>query len=81
MTLRVKMFARTRDLAGAGEILVELADGSRVRDLRKALATKCPALAGLLDHCVLAVDSEFADEDTELCSENEIALLPPVSGG
>lgn len=81
MICRVKMFARTRDLAGAEEISLDLADGARVSDLRKSLAAKCPALSSLLDHCAIAVDNEFVHENTQLQSESEIALLPPVSGG
>lgn len=81
MTLRVKLFARARDLAGTSELAVELPAGATVADLRAALALQRPALTGLLPRCVFAVDNEFAADETPLSAEREVALLPPVSGG
>ena len=81
MTVCVKLFARTRDLAGTGELMVDLPEQARVADLRKSLAAIYPALSTILDRCAVAVDNEFAGENVVLHPNNEIALLPPVSGG
>ena len=81
MRCRVKLFARARDLAGAGEVSVTLPDGATVADLRRALSDAYPALAGLLERSALAVDNEFADDTVQISSGAEVALLPPVSGG
>ena len=81
MTLTVRLFARARDLAGADRVAVELSAGASVADLRRRLATSHPKLADLIDRCAVAVDAEFADDDRVLTEEDEIALLPPVSGG
>ena len=81
MMLRVHFFARARDLAGAEALTVELADGATVADLRRKLAKVCPALAGLLSRCALAVDKEFAEDALLLTRAGEVAVLPPVSGG
>lgn len=81
MTCRVKLFARARDLAGAAEVAVDLPDTATVADLRRRLAADRPALASLLQRCAIAVDNEFADGDTPLSPDAEVALLPPVSGG
>jgi molybdopterin converting factor subunit 1 len=81
MRCRVKLFARARDLAGAGEVSVSLPDGATVADLRRALANAHPALAGLLERSALAVDNEFADNAAQVPPGAEVALLPPVSGG
>jgi molybdopterin converting factor subunit 1 len=80
-TIRVRLFARARDLAGAESVDVEAPPQVRVGELRRRLAELYPALAPLLERSALAVDNEFAD-DTQLVSPTaEVALLPPVSGG
>lgn len=81
MTLRVRLFARARDLAGADVISVDLAPGATVADLRSRLAAQCPALAALLARSAFAVDNEFVADHLALGPEAEVALLPPVSGG
>jgi molybdopterin converting factor subunit 1 len=79
--LRVRLFARARDLAGADALVVEVPDGATVGDLRRRLAEQRPALRGLLEHSALAINDEFADDRLTLPLEVEVALLPPVSGG
>ena len=76
MDVRVKLFAGLRERAGADEIGVTLPDGARVAD---ALAR----LEGLTDGVpvVMAVNREFADEAVVLHPGDELALIPPVSGG
>ncbi|MBI1914678.1 MAG: MoaD/ThiS family protein [Planctomycetes bacterium] len=77
----MKLFARARDLTGADEVSVALPDAATVADLRRALASAYPALAGLLKRSALAVNNEFADETLKVPPAAEVALLPPVSGG
>ena len=79
--MKVLFFARTRDLAGAAAIDVEMPDASTVGDLRRRLAADYPRLAGLLPDCAIAVDEEFVDDDREVENVAEVAVLPPVSGG
>jgi MoaE-MoaD fusion protein len=76
MEVTVKLFAGLRERAGAGEVDVSLPDGARVAD---ALSQ----LAGLTDGIpvVMAVNQEFADESMVLHAGDELALIPPVSGG
>lgn len=81
MIVTVKLFARARELAKRGEVRVEVADGATVAQLRRRLREDVPALASLLDRCVVAVDEEFANEDVVLGETSEVALIPPVSGG
>ena len=81
MNLRVLLFARARDLAGAEQVAVELPAGATVADLRRAVVAQYPKLAHLADRCAVAVDAEFAGDDRVLREGAEIALLPPVSGG
>jgi molybdopterin synthase catalytic subunit len=72
----VRLFAMLRERAGSGEVTLDLPDGSRVRD---ALA----ALGGLAEGLplVMAVNREYAGEDEVLDPGDELALIPPVSGG
>jgi molybdopterin converting factor subunit 1 len=81
MIVHVRLFARARDLAGTDSLGLELPDDATVADLRRRLATDYPALAGLLERSALAVESEFAADSRQLRDNEEIALLPPVSGG
>ena len=76
MEVTVRLFAMLRERAGASEVTVELPEGALVRD---ALA----ALDGLADGMplVMAVNREYAPEDAPLGAGDELALIPPVSGG
>jgi molybdopterin converting factor subunit 1 len=81
MTVTVRLFARARDLAGTDAIAVELPDGATVQDLRKVLADESPTFARLLSRSAIAVNDDFGSADLVLSPGQEIALLPPVSGG
>jgi molybdopterin converting factor subunit 1 len=81
MILHVHLFASAKDLAGADVVAVEVADGATVADLRTALAREQPRLVTLLERSALAVNAEFAGPAHTLSAKDEIALLPPVSGG
>jgi molybdopterin synthase catalytic subunit len=72
----VKLFAVLRERAGASEVTLELPDGARVRDAIHSLAD---VTAGV--PVVMAVNREYADEDVVLAPDDELALVPPVSGG
>ena len=72
----MRLFAQLRERAGAGELELELPDGARVRD---ALAAVGDLAAGL--PVVMAVNREYAGEDAALSPGDELALVPPVSGG
>jgi len=76
MVVTIRLFAMLRERAGAGEIELDLPDGARVRDALDRLDD----LAGGLP-LVMAINREYADADSELRSGDELALIPPVSGG
>jgi MoaE-MoaD fusion protein len=76
MVVRVRLFAMLRERAGRAEIELELPEGSRVRDALAAVED----LAGGLP-LVMAVNREYAPEDARLQPGDELALVPPVSGG
>jgi molybdopterin synthase catalytic subunit len=76
MEVRVRLFAALRERAGATEIDVSLPDGARVSD---ALAELSELIDGI--PAVMAVNQEYADADAQLHAGDEVALIPPVSGG
>jgi sulfur-carrier protein len=81
MTVTVHLFAAARDLAGADSLAVELSAGATVADLRAELARRVPALAGLLAKSAVAVNHDFAEDGHVLQPADEVAIIPPVSGG
>ena len=62
-------------------VTVALPPGATVADLRKALASAYPALAGLVERCAVAISAEFANDADLIPPAADTALLPPVSGG
>ena len=76
MEVTVRLFAMLRERAGVPEVTLELPEGARVRD---ALAS----LEGIAEGVplVMAVNREYADVERALDPGDELALIPPVSGG
>jgi molybdopterin converting factor subunit 1 len=81
MTVHVHLFARFRDAFGTDAISVELPSNANVAGLRSAVAAMKGEIAALLQRSQVAVNGEFADENVILKPTDEIALIPPVSGG
>jgi len=81
MNVVVKLFAAARELAGEAEVTVELSPGADVGELREALSARLPQLAPLASHSLIAVDAEYASDATPITEGDELALIPPVSGG
>lgn len=81
MTVRVRFFAILRDRAGTGASDVALADGASVGDALDAIAARFAAIAPLLPRCAPAVNRAYARRDDALSDGDELALIPPVSGG
>jgi molybdopterin converting factor small subunit len=81
MTVRVKLFAILRDKAGVAELPLGLPDGASVADAMETLAGRLPGLRPHLTRAAAAVNLARATPDTILNDNDELALLPPVSGG
>jgi MoaE-MoaD fusion protein len=76
----VRLFAGLRDLAGAGELSVELPEPATVDDLLAALRSS--ALGGLPPRSfIVAVNRAYASGEARIEAGDEVALIPPVSGG
>ena len=81
MEIRVLFFAAYRELAGVREAVVALPAGARTGDLLGKVLEAHPKLQPHRDSMILAVNEEFAGADAPLKPGDEVALLPPVSGG
>ncbi len=78
---RVLLFAALRERAGAPSVQVAVAAPVTVARLLEAIGLQLPRLASALPHCRVAVAQEFVDLDHAIDPGDEIALIPPVSGG
>jgi MoaE-MoaD fusion protein len=76
MRVTVRLFAGLRERAGAGEVTLELPDGARVADALRAVGELTDGIS-----VVMAVNREYAEETQTLQAGDELALIPPVSGG
>jgi len=81
MQINVKLFARAKDLAGTGALVLNVPDGCDVRTAKAALVEHCPDLQKLIQTLLIAVDGNYATDTTVLHESCEFAGFPPVSGG
>ncbi len=81
MQVRVLFFGMLKDLAGKSSDLIDLRDGASLRDLLAHYELQVPRLKESLSAVAMAVNQEYSGPDTRLHSGDEVALLPPVSGG
>ena len=81
MRIRVRLFARQRELAGTREIAFDLPAGATIADAWNALAAKVPAVASGRPFVRFARNGDYAAATTPLEEDDEIACIPPISGG
>jgi molybdopterin converting factor subunit 1 len=81
MTIRTLFFASYRDLAGTDELTLELPSGATARDLVESLRDSGAAWQRLPASPAVAVNLEYVPLTTPLRDGDEVALIPPVSGG
>lgn len=78
----MRLFARARDEAGVDRAQLVLPSGSAtVSDVRRALVTRCPQLAGSASRLLVAVNQAYARDEDVVRAGDEVAFFPPVSGG
>jgi molybdopterin converting factor subunit 1 len=81
MKITVKFFASYRDIAGRSEETQVMSEGATVSVLLLLLKEKYPKLGSLSDNIIVSVNKKYAREEVALKEGDEVALLPPVSGG
>lgn len=79
--MTVRLFARLREIAGGAETTMELPDGSTAGDAWRALTRRHPDLDAYSSSVSCAVNEDYARPATPLRDGDEVAFLPPVSGG
>ena len=81
MRVTVRLFARLHDITGAAELARDLAPGATIGSVWRQLAIEFPALGPYERSISSAVNADYARMDTVLRDGDEVAFLPPVSGG
>jgi molybdopterin converting factor subunit 1 len=79
--ITVRFFAILKDRAGVGEAVLELPSNAAVHLALEAVVGKYPSIAQDLKRCAFAVNREYASTEKVLNDGDELALIPPVSGG
>jgi molybdopterin converting factor subunit 1 len=81
MRVTIRLFARLRDLAGAGELSREVSREATVDSVWRGLVAEFPAFAEYERSISCAVNADYAKFRTSVADGDEVAFLPPVSGG
>src|SRR5690349_10435304 len=83
MVLQVRLFAVLRERAGRDSLEIEVAEGATVAEALRALAEESEPLGAALEAMpvVMAVNRSYVGEEATLSAGDELALIPPVSGG
>lgn len=79
MKFKLKTFGIAKDILGGSEVVFEM-EGTKVSELRNALISQYPDIKSL-NSLLIAVNNAYADDEAYLSEADEIALIPPVSGG
>jgi len=79
--IRVKLFASVKDIVGRREVILDLPEGITAAGLLERFAADHPGLRGLAPSLLLAVNREYVEGNRVLAEGDEVAFIPPVSGG
>ena len=81
MRVTIRLFARLRDIAGAPELTREVTPGATIGSVWRQLVVEFPELSGYERSISTAVNADYARMDHAVGDGDEVAFLPPVSGG
>jgi molybdopterin converting factor subunit 1 len=81
MHIQVKLFALIRERAGVSELSLDLPEGSTVKGAIERLSEQFRQTKEFLPRCAFAINREYASIETPLQQNDELAIIPPVSGG
>ncbi len=81
MRVTVRLFARLRDLAGAGELVRDVNDPATVESVWRSLVSDMPELGQYERTMSVAVNADYSKMSAKVSDGDEVAFLPPVSGG
>lgn len=80
-TVNVRLYAGLQDMIGARDVQLQVPDGATIGQLRDRLGEEYPVVQAFLPTLVCAVDEEYVPSDHVLHDGDNVALIPPVSGG
>lgn len=81
MKVKALFFASCRDLVGAGEQEIEMDEGGTIADLISAVASEHARFLDMAPSLMVSVNQEYVERDAALSEGDEVAFIPPVSGG
>ena len=81
MRVTIRLFAGLRDLAGSGELVRDVPGPATVQSVWRALVVEMPALGEYERTMSVAVNADYARMSAPVSDGDEVAFLPPVSGG
>ena len=81
MKVKVKLFAMLREMAGREETILEVPDEISCEEVLLHLQTELPVLGSVLKPCLIAINGRYVDKVVDVSEGDEVAILPPVSGG
>lgn len=79
--IRIKLFAAAKQIVGSDELQLDVVTPLSVSHLRNKLVEREPKLAEVVAHARFAVNAEYATDETQVDADDDIAIIPPVSGG
>ena len=81
MRVNVKLFAVVRERVGVSELPLELPEGTTAGDALDRLRESYGEIGAMVSRCAVAVNRQYVGRDARLREGDELAVIPPVSGG
>jgi molybdopterin converting factor subunit 1 len=81
MHVTVKLFAILRERAGVDELSLDVSTGTKAADALDRLCESHGEIRAMLSRCAIAINRQYVDREAVLHDGDELAVIPPVSGG
>ena len=81
MNIRLRLFAVSKEIAGSDVIELALPDSATIAELKTALIERHPQFEAIVNSLAFAINQEYATDATTIHPHDELACIPPVSGG
>ena len=81
MTVTIKLFAAIREIVGSEDVSLDLSEGASIADIKRSLSQQFPQIEGLILRSVVAKNHDYALDTDVIGATDDLAVIPPVSGG